>query len=261
MSDRTPPEISPAELHDLEIKDAHLIFSEIWEDLEEEQGRSNLRFPKELILLGGAPGSGKGTHTRFMMKARDLTCQPIVVSSLLDTPEMRSIKDSGGMVGDREVVDLVLREMLKPEYLDGAVLDGFPRTTVQVECLKLLVSKINQLRREFYDSPLAIHFRKPIIHIMVLFVDEKTSIERQLQRGRENIAHNKEVEETSALSGVQGEDLGGVAVSERNFLLSLHQCERTDRGGGGEHHPRTALPELLGVGSADLRPFAPFAFG
>ena len=45
---------------DLEIKDAQLIFNAVWEDLEEELGREKLRFPKELILLGGAPGAGKG---------------------------------------------------------------------------------------------------------------------------------------------------------------------------------------------------------
>src|SRR5665213_1387907 len=47
---------------DLEIKDAHVIFGTVWEALEEEVGHSNLRFPKEIILLGGAPGAGKGTN-------------------------------------------------------------------------------------------------------------------------------------------------------------------------------------------------------
>ena len=40
---------------DLEIKDAHLIFNRVWRDLEKDLGREKLRFPKELILLGGAP--------------------------------------------------------------------------------------------------------------------------------------------------------------------------------------------------------------
>ncbi|MEM7559204.1 MAG: nucleoside monophosphate kinase, partial [Planctomycetota bacterium] len=33
--------------------------------------------------------------------------------------------------------------------------------------------------------PMAANFRKPTIHVMVLFVDEKTSVDRQLKRGRE----------------------------------------------------------------------------
>ena len=180
-------------LTDLEIKDAQLIFSSVWQRLEEEFGRENLRFPKEIILLGGAPGSGKGTNTAFITQARGLTCPPIVISALLDSPEAKSLKDGGNMVGDREVVGLLLRCLLRNDYHDGAILDGFPRTHVQVECLKLLVGKMHGLRREFYGSPLSIHFRQPTVHIMVLFVDEKESVARQLRRGTETRAHNDEV--------------------------------------------------------------------
>jgi len=183
-------------IHDLEIKDAQLIFDAAWGELEEEVGRENLRFPKEFILLGGAPGAGKGTNTRFILNARGLTCDPIVMSALLDSPEARRIKNAGGMVGDREVVSLLLRELLLPDYRDGVILDGFPRTEVQVECLKLLVARIRALRKEFHGTALGIYFRQPTIHIMVLFVDEKTSIERQLARGRKVKAHNDEVRRT-----------------------------------------------------------------
>ena len=37
------------------------------------------RLSKELFLLGGVPGAGKGTNTGFIMNARGLTCDPIVV--------------------------------------------------------------------------------------------------------------------------------------------------------------------------------------
>lgn len=182
--------------HDLEIKDAHLIFTAVWQALAERVGRENLRFPKEIILLGGAPGSGKGTNTDFILKARGLTCEPIVVSALLDSPEAKRIKDAGGMVGDREVIGLLLARLLEPQFRDGVILDGFPRTKVQVECLKLLVEHIQALRSVFYNTPLGIHFRQTTIHIMVLFVDEKTSVERQLKRGREIQVHNAEVRRT-----------------------------------------------------------------
>jgi len=78
----------PAKILDLEVKDARLIFEPVWEALAEEVGLENLRFPKEMILLGGAPGAGKGTQTRFISDTRGLTCPPIVVSELLTTPEM-----------------------------------------------------------------------------------------------------------------------------------------------------------------------------
>ena len=178
---------------DLEIKDAQLIFNHVWKQLEKDCGRERLRFPKELILLGGAPGAGKGTNTDFIRELRGITAQPIVVSQLLDSPEAKTLKAQGGMVGDREVVGILLRKLLEPEQQNGAILDGFPRTKVQVECLKMLFDEMMALRREFSATPEAASFKQPIFHIMVLFVDEAESIARQLQRGREVLAHNEEV--------------------------------------------------------------------
>jgi adenylate kinase len=195
MSQQSTESVS-VKLNDLEIKDAHLIFESVWQDLEADFGRENLRFPKELILLGGAPGAGKGTNTAFIAKTRSLTCTPIIMSALLDSPDARALKDAGHMVGDREAVGLLLRELQRSDYRDGVIIDGFPRTTVQVECLKLLVDRMQVLRGEFFDTPLSIHFRHPTIHIMVLFVEEKESIARQLKRGRKTHAHNEEVRRT-----------------------------------------------------------------
>lgn len=175
------------------MKDAQLIFNSVWKELEETHGRVNLRFPREMILLGGAPGAGKGTNTDFIRKVRDIPQQPIVVSELLSSPEAKAIKAHGGMVGDREVVGLVFRKLLNSEYQGGAILDGFPRTNVQVECLKMLFDRMISLRREYADQPEAVHFKQPVFHIMVLFVDEAESVARQLKRGRQTIAHNEEV--------------------------------------------------------------------
>jgi adenylate kinase len=190
------PATVPARITDLEIKDAQIIFGSVWQHLEDDFGIERLRFPKEIILLGGAPGAGKGTNTRFIAKTRGLTCGPIVISALLDSPEARRYKDAGSMVGDREVIDLLFHRLLQPEYRDGVILDGFPRTKVQVECLKLLVDKMHSLRRDYYQTPLGIHFRQPTIHIMVLFVDEATSVARQLRRGVDVRSHNEEVRRT-----------------------------------------------------------------
>jgi adenylate kinase len=74
---------------------------------------------------------------------------------------------------------------------------------VQVECLKLLVDKINDLHSQFANTPLAIHFRRPTIHAMVLFVSESTSIARQLGRGREIAEHNKKVAETGIGASIE----------------------------------------------------------
>ena len=183
-------------LPSLEIKDAQLIFNRVWKELEDELGRERLHFSKEIILLGGAPGSGKGTNTAFICGVRGISAPPIVISQLLDSPEAQKIKAGGGMVGDEEVLRLLLRELLKPQFRDSVVLDGFPRTNVQVECLKMLYDQMIHLRREFSGTARAHFFRQPTFHIMVLFVDETESIARQLKRGRETLVRNAEIRQS-----------------------------------------------------------------
>ena len=190
MSEPQPPQVRSPEL---EIKDAPLIFGQVWERQVLERGLENMVFPKEIMWLGGAPGSGKGTNTPFILRERGLTAAPIVVSDLLDTPEMRALKDRGQFVGDREVIEALLRRLLEPQYQTGVVVDGFPRTRVQAEAVKLLHDKIMQLRSTYWGTPTGKRFRRPIFRITVLFVGEQTSVERQLRRGREIVAHNEQV--------------------------------------------------------------------
>ncbi len=202
---------------DLEIKDAQLIFNRVWKGMEDSIGREELHFPKELILLGGAPGSGKGTNTDFIRKVRGITAQPIVISQLLDSPEAKKIKAGGGMVGDEEVLRLLLYELLKLEFRDSAVLDGFPRTDVQVECLKMFYDQMVLLRREFSSTAKAHFFRQPVFHIMVLFVDEAESVIRQLKRGEETLIHNAEVKESGVgqLDEERATDFDSALASKR----------------------------------------------
>ena len=174
---------------DLEIKDAQLIFSAVWTDLIEKYGRDNLKFPREFIWLGGAPGAGKGTNTPFIAKARDITAPPVIISSLLTTPQAVAMKNSGQMVGDREVIGLLLQELLDPQYQDGVIVDGFPRTKVQVECLKLFYYAMLELQSEHRG-------RKPMFRIALLFVTEEVSVKRQLFRGEQIREHNRQVRES-----------------------------------------------------------------
>ncbi len=180
---------------DLEIKDVSLIFQSVILELENELGHTMLRFPKEIIWLIGAPGAGKGTNTPFIQKERGFTAAPVVISDLLDSPEARHIKDLGGMVGDKEVMGLLFRELLKPGYQKGIIVDGYPRTKVQAESLKLLYQKMITLRNEFHNTPIEDHFRYPLFRITVLFVEEKISIDRQLYRGKQVREENQRLSE------------------------------------------------------------------
>ncbi|WP_309387842.1 nucleoside monophosphate kinase [Cerasicoccus frondis] len=202
---------------DLEIKDAQLIFNAVWNDLEQEHGRENLIFPREIHWLNGAPGAGKGTHTRTLMEFRDFTEAPIVVSELLKSPEAKKRIDAGMLVGDKEVTMLVFQALLDQRFQSGVVVDGFPRSKVQVECLKLLYRKLNELRSEYRDTLLSTRFQKPQFHIIVLFIDEDESIKRQLLRGVKAAEHNREVEASGMgeLKEIRKTDLNEEAARRR----------------------------------------------
>lgn len=154
-----------------------------------------LRFPKEIFWLNGAPGAGKGTNTRFIMRLRDLTEAPITVSELLKSPEAKRRMDAGMLVGDREVTELVFRSLLDPRYTHGAIVDGYPRTKVQVECVKQLYARLNELHQKSLET-VSPPLPKCRFHIIVLFVDEAESVRRQLNRGLQAMVHNEKVRES-----------------------------------------------------------------
>ena len=204
-------------LDDLEVKDAQFIFNSVWMSLQDESGEENLHFPKEIFWLNGAPGAGKGTNTNFIMQFRNLTAPPLVVSELLKSPEARKKIDAGMLVGDREVIHVILRKLLNPIYKSGAVVDGFPRTKVQVECVKLLYNKLTALRSKYAKTTHEEFFKKPHYHIVVLFVDEKESVKRQLYRGKKAKLQNEEVRESGVgkLMEVRSTDLDANAALNR----------------------------------------------
>jgi adenylate kinase len=214
---KTTPGKAAAPVQDLEIKDAALIFQTVWATLEEEFGREQMRFPREIFWLNGAPGAGKGTHTRFILKRRGYPQQPVVVSDLLKSPAARERINAGLLVGDREVTALVFRALLNPIYENGTVVDGYPRSEVQVECLKLFYQKLMSLRNDFRDSALGQVFRKPRFHILVLYIDEAESVRRQVLRGRQAVEHNEGVRESGegSLFEVRPTDLTEEAARNR----------------------------------------------
>jgi adenylate kinase len=90
------------------------------------------------IVLLGAPGVGKGTQAELLSKQLDL---PHVSSGELfrdaiksKTPlgiEAQAYLGRGELVPDALTVAMVRERLAQPDCADGAVLDGFPRTTEQ----------------------------------------------------------------------------------------------------------------------------------
>lgn len=214
---RTAPPDGPAA--DTVLEQATTIFNFAWKQVRDRVESGAVRLPREIIWLGGAPGAGKGTNTPFILRERGIVAPSIVTSDLLNAPEMRAIKASGNLVGDADVVRLLFERLVEPIHTTGVVVDGFPRTRVQVECVKLLYQKMLDLRASHRDTPLAHLFPKPMFQIVVLYVEEKESVERQLKRGREIIAHNERVRETGV----------GKLMEERVTDLNEESCRKRYR--------------------------------
>ncbi|MFT5088236.1 MAG: adenylate kinase [Candidatus Latescibacterota bacterium] len=127
------------------------------------------------------------------MDARGITADPVVISDLLSSPRAERIKAAGNLVGNEEVIELLLRKLLEPQYERGVIVDGFPRTTVQTECLKLFYDKMIALREVM--RALGDELPRPLFRTVLLFVDEEVSIRRQLERGEKAADNNRKVEE------------------------------------------------------------------
>lgn len=101
---------------------------------------------KRLILFG-APGSGKGTMGDFIQ--RDFHFLKISTGDILrsaiqqDTADGRRAKrflESGDLVPDELVIELVRLRLNRDDLGAGYVLDGYPRTLPQAEALSTIAS-------------------------------------------------------------------------------------------------------------------------
>ncbi len=94
------------------------------------------------LILFGPPGAGKGTQAEKLVNHFDLphlsTGNIFRANIKNETPlgkKVKSILDSGALVPDETVVELVADELDKEKYDDGVIFDGFPRTVGQAEAL------------------------------------------------------------------------------------------------------------------------------
>lgn len=126
------------------------------------------------IILFGPPGAGKGTQAKKLQDEYSiphLSTGDIFRAAIKNkTPlgvEVKSILDSGELVPDETVVDLVAEELKKDKYTDGYILDGFPRTVVQAEAFDTFLENNNDSLDAF----------------ILLSVPEDELIKRILSRG------------------------------------------------------------------------------
>jgi len=96
----------------------------------------------KLILLG-APGAGKGTQATFICGKYGIpqisTGDMLRVAVKAGTPlglEAKSVMDSGGLVSDTLIINLVKERLTQADCANGFLFDGFPRTIPQADAMK-----------------------------------------------------------------------------------------------------------------------------
>lgn len=96
----------------------------------------------KLILLG-APGAGKGTQAEYIaerLSIPQVSTGNIIRAQIKSGTELgnrvKAIVESGALVSDELVVELLKDRISQADCANGFILDGFPRTIPQAEALE-----------------------------------------------------------------------------------------------------------------------------
>ena len=122
-----------------------------------------------IVILLGPPGSGKGTQAKRIQQTHGVvqlsTGDMLRAETDSDTEfgrRVKAIMDSGQLVPDEIMIEMIDRRITQPDCRTGFILDGFPRTVPQAEAL---------------DAMLARRGLK-LDHVILLDVDEAALVDR-----------------------------------------------------------------------------------
>ncbi len=103
-----------------------------------------------ILILLGAPGTGKGTQAKLIsevFKIPTISTGEMLRTAIEEkTPlgsRAKSFMDKGELVPDAVMIDLISERLKRNDCGNGFILDGFPRTVAQAKALDLLLQSSN----------------------------------------------------------------------------------------------------------------------
>lgn len=103
------------------------------------------------IIFLGAPGSGKGTQSALLaenLKIPTISTGEILRKEVNDASEIgvlaKSYMESGGLVPDKIVVDIIKKRISETDCNSGFILDGFPRNSKQAQILEEMLGEVGR---------------------------------------------------------------------------------------------------------------------
>ncbi len=121
------------------------------------------------VILLGPPGSGKGTQAKRIEQSRGIrhlaTGDMLRAATASGTEigmRVKGIMDSGQLVPDEIMIDMIALRIAEPDCSAGFILDGFPRTVPQAQALDQMLAKRNL----------------GLDHVILIEVDEAALIDR-----------------------------------------------------------------------------------
>ena len=96
----------------------------------------------------GAPGAGTGTQAQLLSESLgvpQLSTGEMLRNARIEGSDLgqrvAAIMDSGKLVSDEIVIELVGQRLSRADHQNGVILDGFPRTIAQAESLDALFAR------------------------------------------------------------------------------------------------------------------------